>query len=324
MSVLDRAALRSQPARRPTRDRLGALDRRLPSTSAPRADRRDPRQAGRGGSRRSGTTEHEPDPPRSTPRRSEAPSRRRRGRRGGRGRGAAREEAEPEEQEAGRSRSRSRRRRSPPAAEEETVEGVVELLPNGSGFVRVAFPEPSDDDVYISAAQVKRCELVSGDRVSGPRRAPRRSERFASLVRIDTINDRPADELADSTRFDDLPAAFPSEPFRFGSEDPTLVAIERLTPIGRGSRVTIVGRPRGPGRPRRSAGWPRRSPATRAPGVRGARRRPPRGDRRVERRRSRRPPRSASPRPRTPRTTSSSSSSTRPAGSRPGAPTPWS
>jgi transcription termination factor Rho len=171
----------------------------------------------------------------------QAPSRRRRGRRGGRGRAAAREEAEPEERDQPQPEPAAE---EPPAAEEEPVEGVVELLPNGSGFVRVAFPDPSDDDVYISAAQVKRCELVSGDRVSGPRRTPRRSERFASLVRIDTINDRPADELADSTRFDDLPAAFPSEPFRFESEDPTLVAIERLAPIGRGSRVTIVGRTR--------------------------------------------------------------------------------
>src|SRR5262249_48850426 len=101
--------------------------------------------------------------------------------------------------------------------------------------------EPSDDDVYVSAAQVKRCELVSGDRVCGPRRAPRRSERFASMVRIDTINGRPAEELADSARFEDLPAAYPQERFRFGSEDPTIKAIEWLTPIGRGSRVAIVG-----------------------------------------------------------------------------------
>jgi transcription termination factor Rho len=121
------------------------------------------------------------------------------------------------------------------------VEGVVELLPNGSGFVRVDPPDPSDDDVYISAAQVKRCELVSGDRVSGPRREPRRSERFASMVRIDTINDRPAEEVTDSTRFDDLPAAFPQERFKLGSDDPTVKAIEWLTPFGRGSRVTIVG-----------------------------------------------------------------------------------
>jgi transcription termination factor Rho len=95
--------------------------------------------------------------------------------------------------------------------------------------------------VYISAAQVKRCELVSGDRISGPRRAPRRSERFASLVRIDTINGRPASEVAEGARYDDLPAAFPSERLRLGSEDPTLKAIEWLTPIGQGSRVTITG-----------------------------------------------------------------------------------
>jgi transcription termination factor Rho len=202
--------------------------------------------------------------------------RRRRGRRGGRGRsaasqGASRAEAgtagaepeqQPESEEAAESKPEEAAESKPERAaepkreeaaeskreevaeskpEDEVVEGVVELLPNGSGFVRVNPPEPSDDDVYVSAAQVKRCELVSGDRITGPRRAPRRSERFASLVRIDTINDRPADEVADSTRFDDLPAAFPSERFRLGSEDPTIKAIEWLTPFGRGSRVTIAG-----------------------------------------------------------------------------------
>jgi transcription termination factor Rho len=127
---------------------------------------------------------------------------------------------------------------------ERVVEGVVELLANGSGFVRVSPPEPSDDDVYISAAQVRRCELVSGDKITGPVRAPRRSERYPSLVRVDTINDTPADEVAEGTHYDDLPAAFPSERFALGSDDPTLKAIEWLTPIGRGSRVTIVGGPR--------------------------------------------------------------------------------
>ena len=128
-----------------------------------------------------------------------------------------------------------------PTESDEVVEGVVELLANGSGFVRVDPPDPSDDDVYISSAQVKRCELVSGDRISGPRRAPRRSERFASLIRIETINGRPAAELADGVRFDDLPAAFPEERLKIGSEDPTIKAIEWLTPFGKGSRVTIVG-----------------------------------------------------------------------------------
>jgi transcription termination factor Rho len=125
--------------------------------------------------------------------------------------------------------------------DDEVVQGVVELLANGSGFVRVAGPDPSDDDVYISSAQVKRCELVSGDTITGPKRAPRRSERFASLIRVETVNGRPASELADGVRFDDLPATLPTERLKVGSEDPTLKAIEWLTPFGRGSRVTITG-----------------------------------------------------------------------------------
>ena len=124
---------------------------------------------------------------------------------------------------------------------ETAVEGVVELFANGSGFLRLTHPEPSDDDVYISAAQVRRCELVSGDRVAGPVRKPRRSERYPSLVRVDTINGRPADEVAEGTPFDELPCAWPSERIALGDEDPTLRAIEWLTPIGRGSRVTITG-----------------------------------------------------------------------------------
>jgi len=178
----------------------------------------------------------------------ERPSARRRrgGRRGGRGRSAGREEeggpsAEGAEEIEEQVEAEAKEEPAERAPEEEIVEGEVELLPNGSGFLRVNPPEPSEEDVYVSAAQVKRCELVPGDRISGPRRAPRRSERFASLIRVDTINGRPADEVADSTRFDDLPAAYPSERFRLGSDDPTIKAIEWLTPFGRGSRVSIVG-----------------------------------------------------------------------------------
>jgi transcription termination factor Rho len=166
----------------------------------------------------------------------------RRGRRGGRGRGRREEGATDED--AGE--------REEPRAGDQVVEGVVELLANGSGFIRLAPPEPTDDDVYISAAQVKRCELVSGDRIAGPMRAARRSERFPSLIRVDTINGRPAEEVAEGTRFEDLPAAFPSERFELGSEDPTVKAIEWLTPFGRGSRVVLAGPARaGPSEARR-------------------------------------------------------------------------
>jgi len=166
----------------------------------------------------------------------DAPKRSRRGRRGGRGR--RREEGDGDTPLVDRDE---------PAAEvadhgdERSVEGTVELLANGSGFVRLAPPDPTDDDVYISAAQVKRCELVSGDRVSGPSRAARRSERFPSLIRVDTINGRPADEVAEGTRFEDLPVAWPAERIELGSDDPTVKAIEWLTPFGKGSRVVIAG-----------------------------------------------------------------------------------
>jgi transcription termination factor Rho len=125
--------------------------------------------------------------------------------------------------------------------EERIVEGVVELLGNGSAFLRVSPPEASDADLYISAAQVRRCELVSGDRVRGPLRTPRQSERFPSLARVDTINGAPAESVAEGTRYEDLAVAYPCERLELDPEEPTLKAIEWLTPIGRGSRAAIVG-----------------------------------------------------------------------------------
>ncbi len=119
--------------------------------------------------------------------------------------------------------------------------GVVEVLGNGSAFLRVDPPEPSDEDVYISAAQVRRCELVSGDRVTGPVRTPRRSERYSSLVRIDTINGASADSVSDGIRYDELLVDWPHERLALGSKDKTLEAIEWMTPLGEGSRVVIVG-----------------------------------------------------------------------------------
>jgi transcription termination factor Rho len=158
----------------------------------------------------------------------DAPARSRRGRRGGRGRARREESGEV-----------------PAAADERAAEGVVELLGNGSAFLRLGEEgETTEDDVYVSAAQVKRCELVTGDRVGGPVRAPRRSERFPSLVRVDTINGRPAEEVAEGTKFEDLPASWPAERLPLGSEDVTLKAVEWLTPFGKGSRVLICGGPR--------------------------------------------------------------------------------
>src|SRR6185437_8822827 len=134
-----------------------------------------------------------------------ATSTRGRGRRGGRSRrsgsrASAGAEAEAEADDEGGADEDAEERDAGAVAE-----GVVEVLGNGSAFLRVEPPEPSDGDVYISAAQVRRCELVSGDRVGGPVRTPRRSERYPSLVRIDTINGEAADAVSAGARYEDLP-----------------------------------------------------------------------------------------------------------------------
>jgi transcription termination factor Rho len=134
-----------------------------------------------------------------------------------------------------------RRGAAGPIGPERTAEGMVELLGNGSAFLRVNPPEPSDEDVYISAAQVRRCELVSGDRVSGPVRTPRRAERYPSLVRIDSINGVPADAVSERARYEDMGVAHPHRRLVLSSEEPILKAIEWLTPLGLGSRAVIVG-----------------------------------------------------------------------------------
>jgi transcription termination factor Rho len=211
---------------RPRRGRRGGRSRSRSRDADDGADSAD--STGTADSTDSDDSEDEPKPARAarTPR---AP----RGERSDRGERGDR----PERGERGSRRSRE----SKPEVEDKVVEGVVELLGNGSAFVRLSPPETTDEDVYVSAAQVKRCELVSGDRVAGPMRPPRRSERFPSLVRVDTINGSPADEVAEGTRFDDMPSTFPTERLALGEEDATVKAIEWLTPFGRGSRVVVTG-----------------------------------------------------------------------------------
>lgn len=209
------------------------------------ADRGD--AAGRGDAASGDRGQDESEPAESRSRRTPFRARRaRRGRPAPEGGGAARTapEGDGRDEEGGEGA----------AHEERTATGVIELLGNGSAFLRVHPPDSSEEDVYISAAQVRRCELVSGDRVSGPLRVARRSERYPSLVRVETINDVPAGEVADAGRYEDRPVAYASELLSLedggggasgdGATDPVLQAIARLAPFGRGSRVLIAGPPR--------------------------------------------------------------------------------
>jgi transcription termination factor Rho len=119
---------------------------------------------------------------------------------------------------------------------EEIRAGILDVLPNGSGFIRAEPYRQSREDVYVSPAQIRRCELRPGDEVSGPVRPPRRNERHPSLVRVATVNGQEAEPPAERPRFEDLTAAWPTE---------RLAAPNALadTPYGKGSRVAIGGPP---------------------------------------------------------------------------------
>ncbi len=119
----------------------------------------------------------------------------------------------------------------------ETVEGPITIGASGSALLATG----DGAEVYVSAGQVRRCELVDGDKVSGPTRPPRNSERYASLIRVEAINGRSADEVAPAPKADVQPAVRPSELFAIESDDPTVAAIAWLTPLGRGSRAVIAG-----------------------------------------------------------------------------------
>ena len=114
----------------------------------------------------------------------------------------------------------------------ETVTGVLDILHGGSGFVR-----PVDgDDVYVSPAQIRRCELRAGDEVSGPLRPARRNERHPSLVHVEGVNGGPAEPPEQRPLFDDLQPVHPSERL-------SLPAALDSVPVGMGSRVAIAGGP---------------------------------------------------------------------------------
>jgi transcription termination factor Rho len=117
-------------------------------------------------------------------------------------------------------------------ADRESASGILDVQPNGSGFLR------RDDapDVYVSPAQIRRCELRAGDEISGPVRPPRRNERYPSLIRVEQINGRDAEPLEQRTHFDDMTPVHPTE--RLASPG----SLDGL-PFGKGSRVAVAGPP---------------------------------------------------------------------------------
>jgi transcription termination factor Rho len=128
--------------------------------------------------------------------------------------------------------------------ETEEVVGVLEVTPQRYGFLRFGGLEAQPDDVYVSASQIRRCELRSGDEVAGPARAPRRGERHRALVHVDRVNggDPPTEERAG---FDELTAVLPKRRVPLGESSDVLArAVDLLTPLALGQRVLVKAAPR--------------------------------------------------------------------------------
>jgi transcription termination factor Rho len=132
-----------------------------------------------------------------------------------------------------------------------TGEGVIEVLPDGFGFLRS--PEanylPGPDDIYVSPQQVKRFGLRTGDTVKGQIRGPRDGERYFALLKVDQINFDDPEKVRHRINFDNLTPLYPEKKFKMEIEDPTLKdksgrVIDIITPQGMGQRALIVAPPR--------------------------------------------------------------------------------
>ena len=126
-------------------------------------------------------------------------------------------------------------------------EGVLEILPDGYGFLRA--PEynylPGPDDIYVSPSQIRRFNLRTGDTVSGQIRPPREGERYFALIKVEAVNFEAPDQTAEKILFDNLTPLYPLERINLEVEaNMTSRVMNLLTPIGKGQRGLIVAPPR--------------------------------------------------------------------------------
>ncbi|WP_293207468.1 transcription termination factor Rho, partial [Parvibaculum sp.] len=130
-------------------------------------------------------------------------------------------------------------------------EGVVEVLPDGFGFLRS--PEanylPGPDDIYVSPSQIRRFSLRTGDTVEGEIRSPKDGERYFALLKVSTVNFESPDKARHKVHFDNLTPLYPDSKLEMEVDDPTLKdrssrVIDIVAPLGKGQRGLIVAPPR--------------------------------------------------------------------------------
>ena len=133
-------------------------------------------------------------------------------------------------------------------SELEVREGLLDILPEGYGFLRCTGYLPGENDVYVSAGQVRKFALRKGDLITGPIRPPRSQEKFPAIVRIESVNGMSSEEARNRPKFEALTPLFPDERLLLevvGNADGVLTRIvDLIAPIGKGQRGLIVSPPK--------------------------------------------------------------------------------
>jgi transcription termination factor Rho len=128
------------------------------------------------------------------------------------------------------------------------AEGVLEILPDGYGFLRA--PDynylPGPDDIYVSPSQIRKFDLKTGDTISGQVRPPHEGEKYFALVKIEAVNFESPDEARNKILFDNLTPLYPQERLKLENTRENISArvMDLLTPLGKGQRGLIVSPPR--------------------------------------------------------------------------------
>ncbi|RYF44004.1 MAG: transcription termination factor Rho [Comamonadaceae bacterium] len=138
------------------------------------------------------------------------------------------------------------------AGEQVFADGVLEILPDGFGFLRSPDTSytASTDDIYISPSQVRRFNLHTGDMIEGEVRTPKDGERYFALTKLDKVNDGPPEQNKHKVMFENLTPLFPKEQMKLerdnfkGEENITSRVIDIIAPIGKGQRALLVAPPK--------------------------------------------------------------------------------
>jgi transcription termination factor Rho len=170
----------------------------------------------------------------------------------GQGQGGNREgrRQRPSREDRRRQREERREREEADRVEElktaPVMTGILDLLPDGYGFMRTSGYLPGPEDIYVSVSQVRRYALRKGDMVAGKVRTPRDNEKYWALLEVEGVNDMDVEAAKERPSFDKLTPLFPDERFRLES-GPTAITeriVDMVSPIGKGQRGMVVSPPK--------------------------------------------------------------------------------